>query len=555
MNILRGRSASCRGERRAFARATCAAAAASGDIVSANLSILAAVAIASITAALLGLCPSPASAQWTSDLSANAAVCTEAGDQTSPLAVSDGSGGLIAVWADQRLSPDTDLYAQRLAPDGRPLWALGGVALCSSPNSQHPMAIVADGQGGAIVAWIDHRNAAACGEDIFAQRVSAEGKPLWGADGLAVCSAPGTQAEPALAPDGSGGAVFAWTDLRLGSAQPDVYVQRVGASGQALWTENGAPVTTSPGARRNPALAPDGQGGAVVAWSGTPSTECDESPTSSESSTSSEGAGTIAPGFPAERVRAQRFSPEGAALWAAEGIELATRPGRQIMPLLCPDASGSIIAAWHNSRPAGEDYAACAQRLALDGARLWDPAGVDVCPSPGAQSGTQIVPAAEGGVILAWNDLRTTCSEAIYAQRLDAQGAPRWTPQGVSISPPGGSHRNVRLLSDQGGGAIAAWEDWSTTSACRLRASRLDPSGQPLWQAGGAPVSLAGGSQFAPAAVPLDGITGTPTSFPVIPVQMHNELKDGLYVRRRVSTLHTDQHLSRHRLRPASAAA
>src|SRR5262249_34089539 len=66
----------------------------------------------------------------------------------------------------------------------------GNVGLCTAANDQLYPTIVSDGAGGAIVTWYDNRNGAS---DIYAQRVSAAGAPQWTANGVALCTAANIQ--------------------------------------------------------------------------------------------------------------------------------------------------------------------------------------------------------------------------------------------------------------------------------------------------------------------------------------------------------------------------
>ena len=61
-------------------------------------------------------------------------------------------------------------------------------------------AVVADGAGGAVVAWVDVR---AGNSDVYAQRMDAAGAALWGEGGVAVCAEPSAQSDPAIAADGA----------------------------------------------------------------------------------------------------------------------------------------------------------------------------------------------------------------------------------------------------------------------------------------------------------------------------------------------------------------
>jgi hypothetical protein len=164
-------------------------------------------------------------AYWVQD---GVALCTATGDQQLPKIVSDGAGGAIVTWYDNR-SGNNDIYVQRVTASGAAQWTADGVALCTATGNQQYPTIASDGDGGAIVAWYDNRSG---NYDIYAQRVNASGTALWATDGVALCTATGTQSGPQIIPDGAGGAFVTWYDYRSGNS--DIYVQRVNASGTAL---------------------------------------------------------------------------------------------------------------------------------------------------------------------------------------------------------------------------------------------------------------------------------------------------------------------------------
>lgn len=91
--------------------------------------------------------------------------------------------------------------------------------------------MISDGSAGAIVAWDDARSGNA---DIYAQRLAAaDGSSLWPAAGAAISLAAADQDRPALAPDGNGGAYIAWQDTRDAIVSAiDIYAQRVSSTGQ-----------------------------------------------------------------------------------------------------------------------------------------------------------------------------------------------------------------------------------------------------------------------------------------------------------------------------------
>jgi len=251
-------------------------------------------------------------------------VCMFDDFQYYPVIVAASPGAFIIVWMDYRSGTQTDLYAQRLNLSGLATWTADGVAVCTVGGSVHQRA-VADGAGGAIVAWEDYR-----GEDtdIYAQRIAATGSVQWGAAGRPICTFPDDQNGISIGADGFGGAVLCWTDFRFndppGSAQ-DAYAQRVDAAGNARWPTGGIPVREEPGDEVGPRLAADGHGGAIVTWSEWISD------------------------FNYDVV-AQHVSDVGGLSWGADGTNICATPDKQLYPRIASDGLGGAFITWTDFR-------------------------------------------------------------------------------------------------------------------------------------------------------------------------------------------------------------
>lgn len=194
-------------------------------------------------------------------------ICTQSAHQFAPIVVSDGAGGAIIAWQDNRNgAANPALYARRIDHSGNVLWATDGVPIRVAGDLMGNYRMIPDGQGGAILAWYDYRNRFTSGNDIFAQRVNGSGTPLWLANGVAACTAPGPQSSPDLATDGNGGAVIVWQDQRAPASPPDLYAQHLDGLGSALWAANGVPICNDPGNQLNPAIVADGVQGTIIAF-------------------------------------------------------------------------------------------------------------------------------------------------------------------------------------------------------------------------------------------------------------------------------------------------
>ena len=167
---------------------------------------------------------STGSVKWTAN---GVAICTNTNNQYSPTLVSDGAGGAIITWRDYRNDggSTSDIYAQRVNSAGVVQWLADGVAICNAADYQTNSTIASDGAGGAIITWEDNRNG---NYDIYAQRIDANGSihAGWTADGVAICTEnTNDQNNPSIASDGAGGAIIVWKDYRSGNY--DLYAQRI----------------------------------------------------------------------------------------------------------------------------------------------------------------------------------------------------------------------------------------------------------------------------------------------------------------------------------------
>jgi len=126
------------------------------------------------------------------------------------------------------------------AVEGWPSDPTVNVPICTAEDYQGHLQLVSDGAGGAIITWFDER----IYNDIYAQRVDASGAVLWTIDGVPICTAEDYQGEPHLVSDGAGGAIITWYDER-GYYNMDIYAQRVDSSGTVLWTTDGVEICTA----------------------------------------------------------------------------------------------------------------------------------------------------------------------------------------------------------------------------------------------------------------------------------------------------------------------
>lgn len=190
-------------------------------------------------------------------------LCNASGNQYYPQLISDGAGGILATWWDERAATGPDIYATRLTGAGALAggWPANGRAICTAPWEQFSPTLTTDGANGAIISWYDQRDAI----EVYAQRVLADGTVGWAADGVRLCTTAG--AWPVVAPDEAGGALVAWYGTP-GNTGLDISAQHVTGTGTFYsgWSATGSPVSVAPNDQYKPTILPDGSGGAFIAW-------------------------------------------------------------------------------------------------------------------------------------------------------------------------------------------------------------------------------------------------------------------------------------------------
>ncbi|MGB8195099.1 MAG: T9SS type A sorting domain-containing protein [Chitinophagaceae bacterium] len=427
---------------------------------------------------LLTILCSTAYGQWSSNPSVNNPVCNFAGNQTMVQSTTDGAGGAISTWVDTR-NGTQDIYAQRIDANGNLLWAVDGIAICNAVSDQFSPRLASDGNGGAIITWYDNRSG---NYDIYAQNVNAGGIAQWTVDGVAICMASGNQNAQQLIADGSGGAIIAWSDGRPGGPNADIYAQRINSFGSVLWAVDGTAVCTAASLQNIPQLVSDGSGGAIVAWEDWRS-------------------------FSQPDIYAQRISSSGFANWSFNGVVICSEPNlaNQYNSRIISDGSGGAIICWLDNRSFSSNTDIYAQKVNAAGTTQWLSNGIAICNANAIQLAQQMVSDGAGGAIISWEDRRT--ERNIYAQRINTTGIIQWLANGIAVCNEPGIQEEPQLAVRTSGGAILLWTDSRNGSQQDIYAQGIDAAGTALWPAGGVPVANESNSQSA-AQLISDGAGG-----------------------------------------------
>ena len=415
------------------------------------------------------------------------------GDQCAPAIVSDGAGGFIVAWQDDRFNVVPKVYVQRLDPTGAPLWPDGGVNVSLDTTCQLAPRIVPDLNGGAVIEWQDDNFVSVTTpggtypveytRSFSAQRIDASGNRLWGDKGTVILVVNETfdpyalnmnaRAISGIAADGANGAYFLVWDFNWFSSHSysDLKLGRIGSSGSVLWSDVVVALSHETLPFSHGTIVADGAAGAIVSW--TYATD-----------------GTH-PDLNYGKLAAARFNGSGNMVWSTS--PLADDSQQAIFSYdACPDDSGGVYLCWDGaySNPAATtaERNIMVQRIDADGLRRWGGSGLTMCSAPGLQTNPLISTIPGGGAIAAWQDFRSSASVGdLYALRVDAKGNLPWPANGVAVCHSDSTPAVRGITCDPHGVSTIVWADLRH-DAPGLYAQSLGAAGRIRWQSGGSPV-------------------------------------------------------------------
>ena len=443
--------------------------------------------------------------------------------QEDPVICPTSDGNFIIAWIEFAYDLDGDVYAQKINEDGELLWAEGGVPVCTYPGIQIGLNMEPDMDGGAFIIWGDSRNPS---KDLYAQRISSTGTPLWTVDGIPVADGPGDEVQNTMLPDGQGGMMLAYTSTYVGDA--DIYAKHFDADGNMTWDE-ALPLAVAPGNQNGVRMAALTGGDFVFTWTDQRNNDPDiygqklniagdmlwgENYTVYQDQDQDNSYPQRNPRIQATSdncavvvwednrldaqdadLFAQKIAADGSKLWGDEGIALTTAPFAQIGQRMAADDNGGVYIVWDDLRngnsPNDDIYA---QHLNADGDELWTPGGKPICTQPNTQSGG-LVKVSDGHVFINWMDMRNG-SVGIYYQVLDASGSTMLADDGelvfwgLSGDTPKGQYQILPRNNDN----LILWQDTRfANEGYRIYYQILTEDGQTLLETNGRPVTIDGG--------------------------------------------------------------
>ena len=449
---------------------------------------------------------------------------TQPYDQNGARIVNDGEGNAIVIWQDSR-SGDlaNDIYSQKIDMQGNVLWGANDLLVCDAPGKQLYVRLNTDGNGGAVAVWTDERFAEYPLGDIYAQQLLSNGTVGWEANGIAVCEDDFLQENPLVRTHTDGTSFIAWADFRKGSV--GIFTQVYNSSGTPLYEENGVQIVwgidgnaenvqflklsaasdkymvvwddfrsgtnygqfiyqqiididginwlpfngvpvcikyenfgqVMSGGQSEPKLVSDSEGGAIVCW-------IDHRIANTN-----------------DQIYAQRVDGYGGFVWDSLGVRLLPTEVSQVYNKICEDGSGGAYIAFSAYE---ENYDLKARVVHIDGSGnilgsiyLSDAVDVD-------ENLLEIQADNNGGAYVFWQG-GGWIDYNIYGARITAPCDTAWTME-VCNEP--GYQQDLKAVVNDNDEAIVVWEDFRSQIDWDLYAQSIALDGSVAWGVNGTPV-------------------------------------------------------------------
>ncbi len=251
--------------------------------------------------------------------------------------------------------------------------------------------------GSAYISWFDNNSG---GFDVYLQRLGANGDALWADDGVLIADRGFSSTQDYdLDVDPAGNAFLTFRDDRVGSTQ--ITVTRINRDAVQTWGNGGVQVTSGNNFVAAPKVAVMTNGDAVVAWTDNGD------------------------------VRLQKLSPTGQPLWG-EGVTVPAIGGdsTSASDLDATSDGGAILSVVRGFLAPKHLHA---QKFDANGNALWGEVPPAVFDGGSLQTANfpQFVTDGDGGAVFAWYSVGPLQS---HAQRILSDGSEVFPHNGIEVA-------------------------------------------------------------------------------------------------------------------------
>lgn len=410
--------------------------------------------------------------QWSTRAEENNAIAVVPGSaQSSPVVVADGERGALVIWVDDR-NGDRDVYGQRIDEQGNALWAASGLPLIVAANDQQAPAVILKNPQQFAMAWQDERKLAAIRE-IYLQVFSLEnGAPVWTQE---VPVQQGNNTRPFLTANGTGLTTASFTS---GLFDDVISVQFTDANGLVSFTPQQIinPFAKGRQVAGPPPVVSALSGGLIAAW-------IDARNDTSLFVTGMEPSGDV---------------------WLKGEMALSPLVKPQENPAVVADGQQGAIAVWIAPGESSGSDDILASRLSASGEPVWAKSISKIPTTAGRKRHLKTVVDSHDNLFVVWQN-NDGFGEKLYLQQIELSGA-SWVAD-VKIADSAGAQKDPELISTNANAILVLWQEEQNGQAT-LAAQMFDATGATLWTEAETLVSTSFSGTESAVKITGDGLGG-----------------------------------------------
>jgi len=424
--------------------------------------------------------------QWSDNPTENTAVGFSDGEEAMPKVDATSPGGDIFISYHSNESGNYDVLLKKYDKEGYEIW---DNPLVVSDNNQQSWlsdyAMKCDNEGNSIITFSDIRSG---NPDIYLYKIGPTGEFLWGEDGIAFSTTPEAEYEPRLAVTSENNAIttFIHPDAVSGD---ELVINGVDEEGNYLFGEAGL-IYTPEGDTfySDPYAVPALDGNFIVVYS----------------------KNTGSSMYPNRYLKAMKFDAEGNELWNSE-ITVSDTGGLSGFTDLhvIPGISGGVVVAWHDDRDNDMHSSSFVQWIDGEGTPKYGDNGVEVATSSNVHRfdpGAVTLPDEEA-IMVFWTQKNSSQGLAgLYGQYLSDAGERLWGNNGKVFHPLDDKFDYLWIARRQDATAAVVFytEFMEGTAGQKLMSAAIDTAGSYVWPQEVVPVSTASSGVLHPDAGPLN---------------------------------------------------
>jgi len=395
--------------------------------------------------------------QWITNSKLHTQLVFDSVNPVNITSVEDGSGGAFIFWQDTKANAPSDISFLHFDNNGNVSFRADGKSVSSLTDEKKNPVAEGNHSQTAVVLWENISSGKSC---LYGQVVRSNGVSAWNDEGMKINAGQLVLVNYNVSLDEKNTTYISY--IEKNDAAPTEYflrLQIVSESGTEKFLNNGLLIGKSTTTKNNSMVFPDAKGGCFILWG--------------------ENKNKIF------QIHAQYVDDKGKTTWKSP-VDISGHEASITGFNACVIRPGLLYVYWQNL---GKKKTISHQLLSAGGKTLLDERRMLVTAQKGNQMNPKAVAASDSSVILSWvHD--SEGKKNIFFQKFKTNGAQLWGSSGVQASLSGGDKFGQMLISNDRGGAFAAWlEQKNQSEKPIISAQEISEKKERLWNDDGLTVA------------------------------------------------------------------